>query len=231
MRRFYNFLWGLIIDFIYFFSKFWRKFILLFLFFLFSLILFSNLAINLYSNEKIHSKLENIPIKKIALVLGTSKYIGGDIGKVNLFYKERINTANELYESGKINFLILSGTNDSRYYNEPEIMKKDLMNLGVPENKIYLDYAGFRTLDSVVRAKEIFFQDDIIIISQKFHLQRAIFIAGLNNINAVGYSAKDPPFMISIKVFFREIISRIILLWDILIQKEPKFYGEKIEIK
>jgi SanA protein len=73
-------------------------------------------------------------------------------------------------------------------------MKKDLMNMGVSEDKIFLDYAGFRTLDSILRAKEIFSQNEILIVSQDFHLERALAIAKLNNIKASGFSAKSPPF-------------------------------------
>ncbi len=175
--------------------------------------------------------MDNLPHKKVALVLGTSKYIAGNKNQVNLFYKERLKAANELIENNRVDYLILSGTNDSPYYNEPQTMKNDLLKMGVPENKIYLDYAGFRTLDSVLRAREIFSQDDLIIVSQKFHLQRAIFIAGLNDITALGYAAEDPPFLTSAKVYIREIFSRINLLFDILFQKEPRFYGPKVVIE
>ncbi len=211
--------------------KFFRKSILLILLVIFSLILFSNLVVILFSQGKIFYKTENIPEKKVALVLGTSKYVGGDPGLVNLFYKERLKAANELFESGKIKFLILSGTNDSPYYNEPETMKKDLMEMGIPENRIYLDYAGFRTLDSVLRAREIFSQEDIIIISQKFHLQRALLIAGISGIKSVGYLAKDPPFLMALPTYGREVFSRVKLFLDILLEKEAKFYGKKITIK
>jgi SanA protein len=230
MKKGINSLFSWFYDFIYFSYKFLRKTFLLSALFIFALIFFSNLVINFYSNDRIFYSVSEIPSKKTALVLGTSKYLIGSTKQINLFYKERIKAANDLFESGKVETLILSGTNDSKYYNEPETMKKDLMDLGIPENKLYLDYAGFRTLDSVVRTKEIFSQSDLIIVSQKFHLQRAIFIAGLNNMEAVGYAAQDPPFLTSAKIYLREIFSRINLLFDILFQREPRFYGPKVKI-
>jgi SanA protein len=220
-----------LISFLVRFYKIFRKSFLLFLLFIFSLIFFSNIIILFYSDEKIFYKTDNIPEKKVALVLGTSKYVVDNIGLINLFYKERISSANKLIESGKVKFLILSGTNDSEFYNEPENMKKDLMKMGVSEDKIFLDYAGFRTLDSILRTKEIFGQSDIIIVSQKFHLQRALTIARLNDIDAIGFAAKDPPFSLVFKTYFREIFSRINFLFDILLEKEAKFYGDKIEVK
>ena len=213
------------------FHKILRKLILLFLLFIFSLILFSNILIFSYAKDKIFYTTESILQKKVALILGTSKYVVNNTGLVNLFYHERINAANELIESGKVEFLILSGTNDSKFYNEPGVMKKDLMDLGVSEDKIFLDYAGLRTLDSILRAKEVFSQSDIIIVSQKFHLQRALSIARLNNVDAIGFAAKDPPFSLVFKTYFREVFSRINFLFDILFKKDAKFYGEKIEIK
>ena len=124
-----------------------------------------------------YSFIEDIPQKKVGLVLGTSKYISN--GQDNLFYVYRLNAAKELFENQKVEFLILSGDNSTNQYNEPQTMKTDLVELGIPEDKIFLDYAGFRTLDSVIRAKEIFSEDDFTIISQEFHNQRALFIANL----------------------------------------------------
>jgi SanA protein len=184
-----------------------------------------------FAEGKIYYDVELLPEKKVALVLGTSKYVAGNVGLINLFYKKRLEAANELFDSGNIEKFILSGTNDSLYYNEPQTMKIDLMKMGVPENKIYLDYAGFRTLDSVLRAREIFSQSDFIIVSQKFHLQRALLIAGVNGIEAVGYAAQDPSFLLASPTYARELLSRVKLFFDIAIKKEATVYGEKVFIK
>jgi len=132
---------------------------------------------------------QEIPKKEVGLLLGTSKMARG--GKINLFYKYRIEAAVRLFESNKIKYILISGDNSHTSYNEPKLMKEDLIKRGIPASRIFLDYAGFRTLDSVIRSKEIFGQRELIIISQKFHNERAIYIAKKNGIDAYGYNAKE----------------------------------------
>ncbi len=113
-------------------------------------------------------------------------------------------------------------------YNEPRMMKKDLVGLGIPDSVLFLDYAGFRTLDAVVRAKKIFGQDSVIIISQKFHNTRAIFLAQYFNLNAIGYNAKNVSFSNSPKTFIREYFARVAAFLDVeIFHTQPKFLGEK----
>ena len=175
-----------------------------------------------------YSFIEDIPQKKVGLVLGTSKYISN--GQDNLFYVYRLNAAKELFENQKVEFLILSGDNSTNQYNEPQTMKTDLVELGIPEDKIFLDYAGFRTLDSVIRAKEIFSEDDFTIISQEFHNQRALFIANFNNINAIAFNAKEVPINKSFRVYIREKFARVKTAFDLITGVTPKFLGDKISI-
>ncbi|NOZ33832.1 MAG: vancomycin high temperature exclusion protein [Chlorobi bacterium] len=176
-----------------------------------------------------YSDIEKIPENKVGLLLGTSKYLKG--GKQNLFYKNRIDAAAKLYFSGKIKYIIASGDNRRKNYNEPKIMKKDLIKKGIPENKIFADYAGFRTFDSVVRSKEVFGQNSITIISQRFHNLRAVFIAKHFGINAVAYNAKEVTGINGTKIRFRELFARVKALLDIYILKtKPKFLGEKIHL-
>ncbi len=215
------------------FSKIYRiiwKLFLSFTLLIFLIILFANLIVIFSSQGKIYYNVENVPDKKVALVLGTSKYVAGNIGLVNLFYKKRLDAANELFDSGNIEYLILSGTRDGIYYNEPETMKADLMKMGIPEDKIYLDYSGFRTFDSLMRARDVFLQKDIVIVSQKFHLQRALLIAKNFDMTAVGYVAKNPPFWLALPVYVRESLSRVKLFFDIFIRNESKIYEERIII-
>ncbi len=101
---------------------------------------------------------------------------------------------------------------------------------GVPENRIFLDYAGFRTLDSVVRAKLVFGLDSFTLISQEFHNERALYLATKNGINAVAYNAKDVSNRYRIKVKIREYFARTKVFIDILFKVKPKFLGPKIEI-
>lgn len=121
-----------------------------------------------------------IPYNRVGLVLGTSKYTRD--GKSNIFYEERISAAKRLYEAKKIDCLLLSGDNTTLDYNEPISMQKSLLELGIPPERMYLDYAGIRTLDSILRAHDIFGLERFTVISQPFHVNRALFIAKNNGI-------------------------------------------------
>jgi SanA protein len=136
-----------------------------------------------------------------------------------------------LFKEGKVDFILVSGDNSTKDYDEPSTIKVDLIKKGIPSNKIYLDYAGFRTLDSVVRCKKIFGQSSITIISQQFHNERAIYIAKLKDIEAVGFNAKDVSVQYGFKTRLRERLARVKMVLDLIFDKKPKFLGEKIEIK
>ena len=194
-----------------------------------SLILFvilSNIIIIQSTKKSIYTTITQIPNKNIALILGTSKYTAR--GNTNLFFKHRITAAADLYLLGKVKHIIVSGDNRKANYNEPRQMLKALIALGVPSEAITLDFAGFRTLDSVVRCKKIFGQNEIIIISQRFHLERALFIANKYDINAVGFAAQDPSKKYGFKTRFREIFAKTKAVIDLyIIHKKPKFLGKK----
>jgi len=194
------------------------------------LILFSNLIIVSTTEERLISDLEALPDHRVALVLGTSHKISG--GRPNPYFETRIEKAAELYRMGKIDHFIVSGDNRSRFYNEPMEMQKALIKLGVPASAITLDYAGLRTLDSIVRCKEIFGQDKIIIITQPFHSYRALFISRYYEIEAVAVVADEPDLDISFKVRIREYLARTKAILDLYILKTaPRFMGEKEELK
>lgn len=194
-------------------------------FVIFALILFSSLSVFFVSYGKSYSDIENVPYKKMALVLGTSKYVSGD--DYNLFYHFRIEAANELIQNNKVDYLLLSGAKDG-LYNEPEKMKEDLLKRGVSENKILLDYKGFRTWDSVIRVKEVFGENDFIIVSQQFHIQRALFIASLNDIEARAYIAKNPPVYQAFRTYVRELFARVKLIFDVIFQVRSEFEEKKV---
>lgn len=174
------------------------------------------------------NQIEEIPENRVGLVLGTIKVLPN--GRLNLYYQYRIQAAKELYEAGKVEYLLVSGDNGTNYYDEATAMREDLIALGVPENRIYCDYAGFRTLDSVVRSKKVFGQSKITIISQQFHNERAIFLAKWFDIEAVAYNARDVNFAYGFKIQIRELLARTKLLLDIIIGTQPKFLGEPIQI-
>lgn len=192
-------------------------------------IFLSNKLIEKNAEGKVFSKTKNIPKNKVGLILGTSKKLRG--GSINRYYKYRLEAAIELFKSGKIEYLVVSGDNGSKNYDEPTDFKEDLIKAGIPENKIFLDYAGFRTLDSVVRIKEIFGQNSVTIISQKFHNERAIYLAAHFNTKAIGFNARAISGKYGLKVKLREYLARVKVFVDIAFNVEPKFLGKKIEIK
>lgn len=210
------------------FKKLIKIFLLLFVAgFLF--ILFANYTIKNESDEFLYTDVSKIPSCKTALVLGTSKTLSN--GNPNLYFSYRIKATAELYKAGKIKYIIVSGDNSVEGYNEPEEMKNDLIAEGIPADKIFEDFAGFRTLDSVVRAKEIFGQEKFIIVSQRFHNERAVFLAQKNGLTAYGYNAADVNKYAGIKTNLREYLAKAKVFVDLLFGVDPTFGGEKIEIK
>ncbi len=189
-----------------------------------------NLWVVWSTQDKVYSNSEFLPDHRMALVLGTShKTISG---KPNPYFEKRMETAAELFTSGKIDHFILSGDNRSMYYNEPVAMRKALLKKGVPGTAITLDYAGLRTLDSIVRCKQIFGQEKITVITQPFHSYRALFISEYYELDAVAMVADEPNFENSIKVRLREYIARPIAVLDLYVFKTaPRFMGQKEEVK
>ena len=175
-----------------------------------------------------YNHLSDIPANRVGLVLGTSKYLSN--GYPNLYYRYRIDAAVKLFKAGKVKYLLVSGDNSTKRYDEPTMMKEDLVARGIPASRIYLDYAGFRTLDSVVRAKEIFGQTSITVISQQFHNERAIFLADWFDVKAVGFNARDVGAKYGLKTKIRERFARVKMMIDVVIGTEPRFGGESIEI-
>jgi len=207
------------------------------LFWIFLLLFIGIISIDFYikslSKNSIYSQVSQVPTTNVALVLGTAKYVKK--GKINYFYKYRIDATLKLYKAGKIKAVLVSGDNATKYYNEPRRMYKDLVKGGIPKDKIYLDFAGFRTLDSIKRAQKIFGLKRYVIISQRFHLERAIFLAKKSGADAIGFEAKSiPNSTASLKMRIREYFARVKAILDIyILHTTPKFFGkfEKIPIK
>lgn len=190
------------------------------------------IAVNSFVTDKtshlLFSSVEEVPFNRVGLLLGTSKHLTD--GRLNLYYKYRLKAAVKLYKSHKIEYLLISGDNGSIYYDEPTTFKNDLIRAGVPQEKIYMDYAGFRTLDSIVRCNKIFGQESITVISQPFHNARAVYLASHHEISAVGYNAKDVSNYFGLKTRMREMLARVKMMLDLTCHKKPKFLGEKIII-
>ncbi|SDT09686.1 SanA protein [Maribacter dokdonensis] len=188
-----------------------------------------NIIISNTADGKTFTDISSTPKNRVGLVLGTSNKLTN--GSPNPYYTYRINATKALYNAGKIEFILVSGDNGSIYYNEPDTFKKDLIKAGIPEQVIFLDYAGFRTLDSMFRAKFIFGLNNVTVISQKFHNERAIYIAKQKGLNAIGFNAQDVSTSQGIKVQLREYLARVKVFIDMLLNTQPKFYGTTIEIK
>ena len=206
-----------------------RKFLIYFFIFCSLAVIFSNLIVNNNAKEKVFNSTEKMPKNKVGLLLGTSKILMN--GQKNLYFTYRVNAAEKLFKSGKIEFIIISGDNRTKNNNEPQDFKDELLKKGIPADKIYLDYAGFRTLDSVVRLKEIFGQTSVTMISQEFHNERAIYLAEHFDIKAIGFNAQDVTNKLGFKTQVREYFARVKVFVDIIFDIEPKFLGNKIEIE
>lgn len=199
-------------------------------FFILLFIILCNIWVVKSSKSQIYTTVSEIPSKDVALLLGTRRILGS--GRENLYFRYRVDVAAKLYHEGKVKHIIVSGDNHVHSYNEPEDMQLALMELGIPEDKITLDFAGFRTLDSVVRCKKVFQQNSFTVISQRFHNERAIFIANKYGIDAIALDAKDVGAAYGRKTRLREYLAKVKAVLDLyLLRKQPKFLGEKINIE
>ena len=182
-------------------------------------------AIRVASSGRIYSNATVAAVSpaRAAVVLGCSRRVRGGLG--NLYYQRRIRAVADLYAAGKIRAVVVSGDNHVKSYDEPTDMKGDLVACGVPADRIVCDYAGFRTLDSVIRARKVFGLEDFIVVSQPFHVRRAVFLARGFGINAIGYEAEDVSGRHSVKTCLREQLAKIAALIDVVIRRQPKFLG------
>lgn len=163
-----------------------------------------------------------IPSNKVGLVLGCAQ---------NIYFYHRVDAAFELYKAGKIEYILVSGDNHTVTYDEAGAMKKALVRRGIPHERIYCDYAGFSTIDSVVRAREVFGQRRLTIISQEFHVQRALFIAKRKNITATGYCAEEVETSIGAPTLLREQAARVKTVLDLyLLRRKPRYLGAPVQI-
>ncbi len=189
-----------------------------------------DMSISKQAESNLYKNTTKIPAKKAALVLGTAKYMVG--GGKNYFYTYRIRAAVNLFKAGKVKAIVVSGDNSTKYYNETSKMQKDLIKAGIPSRYITLDPLGVRTLDSVLRAEAIFDLKDYIIVSQKFHLERALFIAKSKGQKVIGFTAKDiPGTKAAYRMKAREYLARAKAFLDVyILHTTPKFDGKKEKV-
>jgi SanA protein len=175
------------------------------------------------ADSRIYSDLEALPECKVGLVLGCAQ---------NIYFHYRVEAAYEVYEAGKIECILVSGDNHTATYDEASAMKNALVNRGVPETRVICDYAGFSTMDSIVRAREVFGQRKITVISQEFHLQRALFIAKRKQLDAIGYCAPDVEVSLGARTQLREAFARVKTILDLyLLRRQPRFLGDPVLIE
>lgn len=189
---------------------------------------YANLTAIWASRGRLHTEVSTLPNTDVGLILGTTDRIHG---RENLYFRYRIDAAVRVWKSGKLKTLIVSGDNRSPYYNEPMKMKQALIERGIPADRIVCDYAGLRTFDSVVRAKEIFGTHSLLVISQRFQNERAIYIAQAHGIQAYGFNARDVEPRAGLKTKIREVGARVKMWLDVnFLDTRPRHLGEKIQL-
>ena len=194
------------------------------------LVFYADSAIRNRTGSLVFSDVRNVPAHRVGLLLGTAPYLSH--GGRNPFFLHRIEAAVALFNAGKVEFILASGDNQHESYNEPIAMKNELVRRGVPAERIVLDYAGFRTLDSIVRTREVFGQERFVVISQRFHIERALYIAEHAGMQAVGFRARDVDGPAMMRVQVREYLARVRALADVhLFRAAPRFLGDPIPIE
>ena len=182
------------------------------------IIAFCNQAVIQFSKGKIYDNVKEIPYKEVGLLLGTSPTTVN--GGTNIYYTYRIDAAVKLYKAKKISRILISGDGKEKSYDEPKYMRRELIKRGIPAHKITLDKKGLRTYDSVINAKETFGLSNFTVISQRFQNERAIYLAGHNDIDAIGFNAKDAPNQkgkSAIKVRIREVFAKVKVFMDLIL--------------
>ena len=190
---------------------------------------YANITAVWSSRGRIFSDVSKLPHSRVGLVFGTTDRVNG---RENLYFRYRIDAAVRVWKAGKVDALLLSGSQSSdRYYDEPEKMRRALVERGVPADRIALDPKGVRTLDSVVRAKETFGADSILVISQRFQNERAIYIARANGIDARGFNARDVQSSGGLRTKVREIGARVLMWLDVnFLGTRPRHLGDREEL-
>ncbi|MFT3828571.1 MAG: ElyC/SanA/YdcF family protein [Opitutaceae bacterium] len=190
----------------------------------------SEWAVQRSARGRVYGDGDGLPPAAVALVLGASRTLAD--GRANAFYEARLDLAAELFREGRVRGLIVSGDNSRADYNEPDDMKADLVARGVPARFVTCDYAGFRTLDSVQRVHRVFRQDRVIIVSQRFHAERALYLARAEGLDATACAAADAARWWQVRARLREVLARGAAVLDVALGRGPKFLGavERVEL-
>lgn len=193
------------------------------------LVILSVIATNLYiqavTKSYIYETVSESPVAQTALVLGAAVSVDGSLSSI---FKDRVDLAVNLYVAGKVSKILVSGDNSTVEYNEVNPVRLYLIDKGVPDEDIFLDHAGFDTYSSMYRARDIFSVSSLLIVTQSFHLPRSVFIARHLGIDAYGVNA-DIGHML-FRNYLREILANEKAVLNLLVNRQPKFLGEKIPV-
>ncbi len=194
------------------------------------LLVYTDYLVQRSCTQRCFATIAAIPERDVGVVLGTSKTLAS--GQANAFYDYRLKAASTLYLAGKVKYLVVSGDNGSHYYDEVTDMRADLIALGVPAEHIYRDYAGFRTLDSMVRMDKVFQTKQFVVISQAFHNERALYLAQHLGLDAVGFNAQDVAMLGGgLRTQVREKLARFVAVLEVYFTPmQPRFLGDPVQI-
>lgn len=185
-----------------------------------------NIFIHVSSKSYIYKNTKDVPEAQVVLIPGAAILKNGGLSSI---FKDRVNTAIELYKTKKVSKILVSGDNSTVAHNEVNPVRDYLLKNDIPDEDIFLDHAGFDTYSSMYRARDIFQVSSIIITTQSFHLPRAVFIARMLGIKAYGVSADSVNILL--KNYIREIFADEKAVLDLILHRQPKFLGDIIPIK
>jgi SanA protein len=194
----------------------------------FLLLIISRLVTGIFARSRIYSP-SDVPPRQVAIVFGAGLWRNGTATPV---LHDRVQTAANLYFAGKVEKLLMSGDNRFVEYNEPAVMREVALSLGVPNDVIVLDYAGRRTYDTCYRAKAIFGVTEAILVTQSFHLPRAIYECNLLGVASVGVAADQRVYRKSSELYWniRELFATAAALWDVNISHPIPVLGDPVQI-
>ncbi|THB66407.1 MAG: vancomycin high temperature exclusion protein [Spirochaetaceae bacterium] len=192
-------------------------------------VVYANLEVSRQAKGLTYSSIQSVPVHKVGMVLGTSW--ASSSGSPNRFFLYRIHAAAALYRAGKIQHILVSGDNQYYSYNEPQKMRQELVALGVNPEHIFMDYAGFSTLDSVYRSSMVFKLDKVLVISQGFQNERAVFLGRHSGIAVSAFNARSVEGYGGFLIGVRELFARAKAVVDVyILDTQPRFLGEPLDI-
>lgn len=187
----------------------------------------SNAYVVYSTRDSVKTKPQDVKPARVALVLGARVYKSG---RPATPLRERLSVARDLYKSGRVQKVIVSGDHGKEDYDEVNVMRRWLIERGVSSQDIFMDHAGFRTLDSVARAQKVFGADELVICTHRFHAYRAAFLASQHGIKAQVLTADSSPDPYRTQNQLREVAARTVAVADVLVGRSPKFLGPQIDL-